>query len=254
MNNLIKLKIAEREIYQKELKSTEYVLSEIKDQISDLESDLEQEETERRKLNARITKINMEIDIASLYDTQGMLYNKDDFNAAFLKASLFCNHYDVGRESLQLVKVTDNYLMGTDGFTAIKQQCSTIPEEIKNTLLRWDTTDFSQRQLPQVTYPDVEKFLDMKLRYTKEYDISDIKSILEDGKRKDDDRSWRAIVESSLGSVEFLFDELFIKRAFAVLPDDGKVNVSWDNPTSPITLKTDKTEVLIMPIRLPKDK
>lgn len=109
----------------------------VESEISELSNYLLRLEDEHNTITKEIKKIEKKLSDVELAKIDNLLTG-DEFRDAFIKCSYFCKKYCTENELYQYVIITKDFLLALDGYKALKVQCNSIPDKLKNTLIKWD--------------------------------------------------------------------------------------------------------------------
>jgi hypothetical protein len=237
---------------EKKHKRLEMKHSEVEDQIDDLENEKEDLEDELDSLESSIEEIKkqlLENKVSELSKFTG-----DKFTDDFIRASHFCSVHDEYRHSLEYVEVSDTELTALDGYRAIVIKNNAIPNEIKNSMIKWDVRkDFkdnkSKENLPTI---DIKKLLDEQ---KKDYKIiiNDVKAVEFYNKfniqevNSNDKNGGR--VEITVEDLTLWMNKQFLETTLMVLGEE-KFRVSFGTPITPVKFETASITIIVLPIRI----
>lgn len=184
---------------------------------------------------------------------------KNMFEKKFLIAAHFCEK-DNNSRFLDYVKIDDDELTACDGYAMIKMKCNSIPTNLQNRFVKWDSLDFDDiddiLEDDRGIYPDlaldkVIKQARQKSPNFKKLTKSDIISeVLNGGKVINKPR--KEIILNFDGT-KIIFNYNYIKYAIQGFDEDGRIIVRWKDNESPIILESNQVKVFILPIRYPSE-
>lgn len=134
-------------ILRKKLGETKEEYRGVTSEIEDLSWNLDNLENEQYKLENKEIKLEKKIEELERqlrdkeFEELDNTLTGDKFKDAFIKCSWFCRRYDNDNVDLSYVRIEDDRLLAIDGYKAIIVDCDNIPEELKNTFIKWDVRD-----------------------------------------------------------------------------------------------------------------
>lgn len=244
---------------REELEETQEEYADVTSEIEDLSWGLSNLEYEQYRLKNKEIKLEKEIK-----DLEKQLMNKefeeldntltgDKFRDAFIKCSWFCSKYENYNDLLTYVKITGKRLMATDGYRGIIVECNNIPENLKNTYIRWDVrNNFTENANPIVGASNYLEVLDKRIQECNDNQIllineSKFKEMFYHESRKESDKNITILKHLDV-KVAFNQDYLeTILRAFKNMD----IEVYWPECWyEPIMIRSQYQSALLLPIRL----
>lgn len=218
-------------------------------QIDNLESKQIQIENEILDVENKISALKKQItDVTKEEINKG---TGDTFKSNFIKASLF-SYKDPSKNDAYGVKITENKIMAVDGIVGIIIKCDCIPENLKNTRIKWDTREnFADSIIDSGEgFYDLEKLFN-GYKEAKKYTIDNM----------DGDSFYKTLnmkrieiykhldtVELTYEGFEILFNKELLDLALMCM-GNKKFTIYLSENKGPIVLENDEVSLVIMPMR-----
>ena len=215
---------------QEELEASLYILG---DEITDINYMLRK--LEKDLVTIEIESVNNEL-------------TGDEFIDSFIKCSYFCNKYD-NRNDLSCVSIKEDRLIALDGYKGIIIKCGSIPKELKNSYIRWDTReDFEnniEKDMSSCVHSHLMNFIDDG---KSEVIIKgNLKGILESIRYKTIDGRIEVL---NYNNIKVGFNQKYLDLLYLVFSNE-KVSVYYPkNSLNPLIVEDENKQVVILPIRL----
>lgn len=226
-------------------------------EIEDLTYDLNNLENEQYRLEKR--EIELENEIQELekrlmdkeFEEIDNALTGNEFRDAFIKCSWFCRKYDDDNTHLSYVRIEGGRLMATDGYRAIVVECDSIPEELKNTFIKWDVRD-NFKDNTEIKPRDTLSFIDDVIKKGR----GDIKVGLNERVFKETfnyktrEESNSTIEILNYCGVKAAFNKEYLDTALKVFKDMD-IKVYWPKTMlSPLIIENNNQKVVLLPVRL----
>ncbi|HHV37871.1 MAG TPA: hypothetical protein GXX70_00050 [Tepidimicrobium sp.] len=254
-----KIKIQERIKYLEILLDEIYAEhADIEGRILDLEGDLFYLENEEAGIIKEIKDLKTRLSNMVVSEVDDTLTG-DEFRDAFIKCSWFCRRQavldDVVPYWYEHIRITNSRLVGSDGYRAISIKCDSIPENLKNTYIRWDVrNNFTENANPTsiVGASNYLKTLDKLMQQYNDNKIllineSKFKEMFYHESRKQSDKN---IIILKLLGVKVAFNQDYLEtmlRAFKNMDIEVYCPECWHEP---IMIRSQYQSALLLPMRL----
>lgn len=227
-------------------------------QTSNLEDDRRTLETEYSILTKQIKNLETELIEAKSIELDNTMTG-DEFRNCFIKCSFFCRKYEGFNENhddpLRYVKIKENELRALDGCRGIIIRCNDIPDELRNTYIKWSTRDnFKDHIKKEDNYRalDLEKIIEegkssteIKLKANEFLKSLLVKTFTDESNGKE------------TGILQYGEKVAFNKKYLdtMLMPfKDMDITVYYPrNKYSPIVIQSDNQKAILLPIRLRND-
>lgn len=245
-------------ILRGELRETQEKYRSVTNEIEELAYDLSNLENEQYRLENREIELENEIQELEkrLMDKEFEEINNaltgNKFRDAFIKCSWFCRRYDDNNAHLSYVRIEDDRLMATDGCRAIVVECDSIPEELKNTFIKWNIRDNfkDNAEIPR----DRLSFIDDAIKKGKgnitfTINEKDFKEKLYYKSRND--KGYNKEYEIlKFNDEKVAFNKEYLDIALKVFKNLD-ITVYWPKTMfSPLIIKNNNQKVVLLPVRL----
>lgn len=196
------------------------------------------ETLKKRLLDNKVVELNIETD--------------DPFLKDFIIASYFCDKHD-SRPALQCVNITDTELQACDGYRAIIIKNSSIPSELRNTLIKWDIREDFEQHINKCTDPYINIKAVVPAKGIDTYTIKDLTSENFYDKLKADDYK----EELLYNRITLHTDKpICVNKEFmdiGLMAFKGETfELHATGSVAPVILDNENKMVMILPIRLNK--
>lgn len=233
---------------KEDYKANENDILDIQWEISSYEDQISSLEVENSSIINEIEKLKESLKDIEFKGLDNKLTG-DSFRDSFIKASHFCAKYSELNSSLLYVKITENELIGTDGYRGIIIKCDDIPNKLRNSFIKGivrDNFEANIRKDTALKFYDIQKII--------EKDISDI--LIELNERdfrnklhlKDINNGKVSILEYN--SLRVAFNKEFLETFMVVFKEmDLKVYFP-KNELFPLVVKSKNQQALLLPVRI----
>lgn len=242
--------------YQELHKRNSEIISEISgivSEIEDLQNEIEALESEQsdiedsmEKIKERIAQIKNNRLTKNIWDLN--IETDDAFIQDFIKASYFTEKTNE-RPVLNTVNITDYEMQAADGYRGIIIKNNDIPKELQSHKFNWDIRENFKNNISD---KDEEKFIDLQSIMPKENDARyaafniNPENFYETFKITKYDEK---VVLLHYKGLEIACRKEYIDDSLFVLMGET-FSVYFYNDKSPIFLKTDRLQIMLLPIRI----
>lgn len=235
---------------RKQLKDSNNQYYVVISEINDLEYEAQKLEKECEDLEREIEQLERKLINVSTLDLDNV-FTGDEFRDSFIKASYFCRKYsDVANDKLEYVKIVNAKLFAIDGYRGIVINCSKIPQELKNTYIKWDTRENFKENIEKdiIWFYEINEIIDKaKSNIVCQVNADDFfKQLCVDTRFVGN----REVAILEFNNKRVAFNKKYLEELLMVF---GKTIITIHYPeikTSPIIIKNDIQEALLLPIRL----
>lgn len=241
---------------REELEETQEEYADVTSEIEDLSWDLSNLENEQYRLEKKESDLFKEIQeleeqlMDKEFEELDNALTGDKFRDAFIKCSWFCRKYEDTSVPLTHVKITGKRLVATDGCIGIVIECDSIPEELKNTFIRWDVRENFKDNAEKKPMSNFS-FIDDAIKEGKGY--LTLQTNLEEFKEK----LWhktKTLYEEEIVILSFNSEKVAFKKKYldiALKTFDTDIVVYWPKTKySPLIIENEGQKAILLPIRL----
>lgn len=216
-----------------------------------LESEISDLLLDQGDIEARMDRIEAQMDMIKKKMTEKKIYeiNKltdDPFTNDFIRASYFALKEDDGhRQHFQYINITETELQACDTHRLVIIKCPHIPDELKNTKIRWDVReDFKEHIETDVEFPDVHKVIPPKdnAKLFPGVNPKDFYSTFKPAPHNDH------CVIIDFDGVDIGINKEYLDEALMVLA--GEFDLYIRGELEPLTLEGKDITVILLPVRL----
>lgn len=228
---------------QEDISSQLEQLDELEQEYSDLETEIQQKENAIKKGKKLFYEASRSLDT----------FTGDKFTDDFIKASYFASKEDV-RPYLNYIKITGNQLIAIDGYRAIIIKNTNIPDELKNTFIKWHVRNNFKNYIeaPDDRYPDVIKiFEDIKKLNKKiaKVKASDFYSLLNVHDAKNQKGFTCDVAILDIKDIKMALNKEYLDIALMCF-GDSEFDVYLSDSFSPIKLENENISEVVLPIKI----
>ena len=183
------------------------------------------------------------------------VFTDDQFTNDFIRASYFSNRdSEDGSMSFNYVNVADSEIVACTGFMLIKINSDYIPDNLKNTRIKWDTrSDFEQHINHEVkSIPSYKKILGEAEKthrlVAEKVKASDFWQVVKDVAHTPETMYMCAMVKFKIGGLNITFNEEYLKTGLMGMGDE-EFAVYAHTDIAPMILQGIRTTVVLLPMR-----
>lgn len=134
--------------------------SQVESEINGLQDEMDDLENDMNRIEAQIKTVKEKLLQKKMSDIN--LFTDDRFTNDFIRVSYFAAKSE-DRVTFQYINITDSELQASDTHRLIIVKCPCIPDELKNTKIKWDVRDnFKDHIETDVKFPDVNAVMPKK--------------------------------------------------------------------------------------------
>ena len=178
-----------------------------------------------------------------------------EFYKYFILASFFAERSEIadeGKDAFQYVYITNDELMATDRFKGIIIKCESIPDDVKNSKIKWDVrSNYAEninRELEE--FPDlkgiIEKARSVYKKVPAPVTAKDFYSTFDELEQEED--FYRTCVKLKIADVKIAFNKEYLDTALMCMSEDP-FYVYIKDSTSGILMESEEKSIVVMPVR-----
>lgn len=220
----------------------------INSEIRELERERDSISNEIDDLDSAIDKVEEQIRTSVLYG-----FSDDKFTNDFIKASYFTLKEDDPRDYFECVHITGDELMATDSYSGIIIKCDVIPEQLKNSFIRWDVRAcFKQnKRVINGEYPDlkgvIQKAKDTHKKVMEDIKATDFYTVVEMQPFPNDGE--KELVEIQFAEFKAILNKRYLDEALICFSGEF-FSIYVKDEKSPILLESNNISVVVVPLRI----
>ena len=182
------------------------------------------------------------------------VFTDDQFTNDFIRASYFCSREDGDRPIYNFVNLTDSEIIATNCFILIKINSNCIPENLKNTRIKWDVRkDFEQHINREVKpIPNYGKILGEAEKthrlVAEKMKASDFWNVARDITHTPETKYMCAMVHFKIGNLSITFNKEYLNTGLMGMGDEEFTVYAHANIT-PMILQGTRTTVIALPMK-----
>lgn len=222
-------------------------------QYSEIQEKLENLEDEKEDLSNEMDNIENRLKILK----EKMLKEKsenldittdDKFTLDFIKASYFTSKGEDASLKFQVVNITDTELQAVDGYKAIIINSNDIPDELKNTTIKWDTRTNFKDGIIKLDEPfiDLKSIFRCKEEFTEKIYNLNSEKFYSELKVKEVPEIHVDIMTPKNNTA--LFRKEYLDVALISLKGQN-FNVYYINENSPLFFESDSIKIIVLPVK-----
>lgn len=225
---------------------------EIESEIDDLQGDLSIVESKMDEVEDQINTVKKELLNRKVEDLN--IVTDNSFINDFVKASYFCDKMSDGiRPTFECVNITENELMGCDGYRAIVIRNAEIPDNLKSTKIEWSVrNDFEQHIEKELgEYVNISKII-KEIKDSIKYTIKNVTSELFDesldAKVVNENYRGETVTRLTYRDLDVFLNKEYLDTALLCL-NGQEFDVSLTDPLGPVLFENDKFSIIALPLR-----
>lgn len=224
----------------------------LQNEIDELQSELDKLEKDKDYLKNQIEITKK--DFFSLKVSSINAFSNDKFTNCFIRSSYFTDKTKTKDETFQYVNITDNTLQASDRHKLIIVKCACIPDDIKNTQIKWYVRDnFKEHAKTEIEFPNVYNVLPPQkssvlfpgVKPEEFYSIFKPKPIM-------DFTVLGPFLKFDFDGIKIFFNKEYVDTALVCI--GGMFNLYVRDSLEPITLESDDATILLLPLRYSEEE
>ena len=230
---------------EKKIESIEAEIEILEDDKTDVENDLSDIDKQIKNVKKKL----LEDKVKSLD-----VFTDDQFTNDFMRASYFCSKDECGSVAFDFVNLTDSEIIACTGFVLIKINSDCIPENLKNTRIKWDVRkDFEQHINREVKpIPNYGKILGEAEKtprlVAEKMKASDFWNVARDITHTPETKYMCAMVHFKIGNLSITFNKEYLNTGLMGMGDEEFTVYAHANIT-PMILQGTRTTVIALPMK-----
>lgn len=222
----------------------------LEEEIESLEDEKDSLESEMSSLEGQIKRIKTQLLDLKIQDIN--VFTDDKFTNDFIVASYLAMKDDERRGQFQYINITDIELMATDGYKGIIIKCDCIPDDVKNSKIKWDVrSNFAENINHELgEFPDLKSIIEGARSTHKKAPTSlTAKEFYETFEALEPEDHGVTIIKLKIADIKIAFNKEFLDTALMCMGEES-FDVYVGGHLNPVLLESGSRSIVVLPIRV----